>query len=315
MSIKQMTRVWEHEFTHPQQSVMLALADHAHDDGTSIRPGLERVAWKTGYSLRQTKRIISSLREMGVLVMTRNHGDGRPAEYRIDWERVRQKQSYEEWREGKSDILSPPKDEAKVTSQASKSDISGIPKVTSRVSKSDIAMSPEPSEPSIEPSRTVKGENPEKDKKEKPKKTKGFDPLEVDLPESVDPETWELYVAHRKEIGQKLTPTSTKLRLKDLADYPADIAKEALLLSIKNGWQGVFPGKVQKQKADSSTFTGNHERPEINLSDVPEVGTIVRSERYSWTGPITHVWEDGRIELGGGAIVPYTQVEIIGCPN
>ena len=53
----------------------------------------------------------------------------------------------------------------------------------------------------------------------------------------------------------------------------------------------------------------------INQADIPAVGTIVRSERYSWTGPISHVWEDGRIELGGGAIVPYTQVEIIGCPN
>ena len=65
MSIRQILQVWEHEFSHPHQSVMLALADHAHEDGTGIRPSINRIAWKTGYSERSVQNILSQLRQLG----------------------------------------------------------------------------------------------------------------------------------------------------------------------------------------------------------------------------------------------------------
>lgn len=134
MSIFQIVKVWEHEFTAPQQIVMLALADHAHDDGTSIKPGLDRVAWKTGYGERQVRRIVSSLRKSGVLVITRNHGDGRPTEYRLNWSAAKAKPPYEV---GKPDILTPTPKKANRTFEVGKADISGIPNRTFETTKPD----------------------------------------------------------------------------------------------------------------------------------------------------------------------------------
>ena len=92
MSVKQMALVWEHEFDHAEQSVMLALADHAHDDGTGIRPSMARVAWKTGYSERQVKRIVKRLRdERRVLMLVRNAVRGRPPEYVFVWDNAESK--------------------------------------------------------------------------------------------------------------------------------------------------------------------------------------------------------------------------------
>lgn len=85
MSIKQMSKVWEHEFKPNEQLVMLALADFADDQGGSIFPSIGRVAWKTGYSKRNTQRIISELRERGVLVEVRSSARRRATEYRIEW--------------------------------------------------------------------------------------------------------------------------------------------------------------------------------------------------------------------------------------
>lgn len=125
MSVEQMGLVWKHQFDHAEQAVMLALADHAHDDGTEIRPGVARIAWKTGYSERQVQRILTKLRDdMEILVMTRK-GDGRgnPNVYRIDWTKGVKKAPFTPKKKG--DI------------EAVKGDISE--------KKGDIAASPEPS--------------------------------------------------------------------------------------------------------------------------------------------------------------------------
>lgn len=115
--------VWEHEFGPSEQLVMLALADHAHDDGTEIRPSVSRVAWKTGYEERQVQRILKKLRdEIEILVLTKEGGGrGKPNVYRFDW-----------------------------TKGVKKSDFTPKKRVTSGGVKGDTAKSPEPS--SLEPS-------------------------------------------------------------------------------------------------------------------------------------------------------------------
>src|SRR5215218_2722554 len=87
MSVKQMGMVWEHDFDHAEQLIMLALADHAHDDGTEVRPSVEKIAWKTGYKRRQVQNILKHLRdEKKILVLTKQGGGrGNPNVYRIDW--------------------------------------------------------------------------------------------------------------------------------------------------------------------------------------------------------------------------------------
>lgn len=82
MSIRLMSQVWERDVDHPEQAVLLALADHANDDGEHVRPSLEYIAWKTGYSERQVRRLVSSLKSKGVLVL-RRAGARSPNEYML----------------------------------------------------------------------------------------------------------------------------------------------------------------------------------------------------------------------------------------
>jgi len=94
MSIKQMALVWEHEFTANELLVMLALADHANDEGGSIYPALGRVAWKTGLSRRTVQRYVSDLRKRKVLKIVKHAEDSTPNEYRIQWQYAEKKPPY-----------------------------------------------------------------------------------------------------------------------------------------------------------------------------------------------------------------------------
>ncbi len=91
MSIRLMARVWERCLSHAQQSILLALSDHAGDDGSHVYPSLAHIAWKTGYSARQVKRVIADLRRMGVLEVVAPARRGRPVEYRVHIEAVPEK--------------------------------------------------------------------------------------------------------------------------------------------------------------------------------------------------------------------------------
>ena len=97
MSIRQILQVWEHEFSHPHQAVMLALADHAHEDGTGIKPSIIRIAWKTGYSERSVQNIMSQLRQLGILVVTVPATHNTPNEYKFDWSAATQKPCFDDF--------------------------------------------------------------------------------------------------------------------------------------------------------------------------------------------------------------------------
>ena len=97
MSIRQILQVWEHEFSHPHQAIMLALADHAHEDGTGIRPSINRIAWKTGYSERSVQNIMGQLRDLGILVIAVPARHSSPNEYCFDWSVATPKPSFDEF--------------------------------------------------------------------------------------------------------------------------------------------------------------------------------------------------------------------------
>jgi len=67
MSAKLMGIVWELDVPHNYQLVLLALADHASDDGSSVYPGIKYLAWKTGYSERQVQRVLDKLEQMNLI--------------------------------------------------------------------------------------------------------------------------------------------------------------------------------------------------------------------------------------------------------
>lgn len=76
MSAKIVGAVWELDLPQSEAWVLMALADHAHHDGTGIYAGQELLAWKTNYSVRQVRRILDALEKRG-LIVPENLGIGR----------------------------------------------------------------------------------------------------------------------------------------------------------------------------------------------------------------------------------------------
>lgn len=136
MSIHLMTAVWGCELAQNEQAVALALADWGNDDGSSIFPSVARIAWKTGYSDRQVRRILRGLESRELLVVVTKATRHRPTEYRMITTAVPQKPPF------RADILSP-LEPSRADTEGSQGGHPGSP-------RPDIAMSPEPSkEPSV----------------------------------------------------------------------------------------------------------------------------------------------------------------------
>ncbi|MCA1670594.1 MAG: helix-turn-helix domain-containing protein [Thermomicrobia bacterium] len=130
MSIKLMAMVWEYQFTRPEQSIMLALADHAQDDGTHVYPSVARIAWKTDYSERQVQRILRDLEAKGIVVPVKHGRGGRnhATEYHLFIEKGDKKTPFQT----KGD-----REREKGDTGDAKGDIAEV--------KGDTMMSPEPS--------------------------------------------------------------------------------------------------------------------------------------------------------------------------
>lgn len=138
-----MAQVWWLDLTHSKRMMLLALADHAHDDGTQCYPGVRYLAWKTGYSERQVRRILASLEANGLIAAQGEKlgGRGHATEYHLHFEKGSKKSPY---RPKKGDTTTLFGNENGDIREA-KGDISNA--------NPDIAMSPQPSrETSDEPS-------------------------------------------------------------------------------------------------------------------------------------------------------------------
>jgi hypothetical protein len=99
LSAKATGLIWEADLPRPEKYVLLALADHAKEDGSDVYPSLARVQWKTGYSETQVRDIIRSLIEQRILVLVKKGGNGSTDtnRYRIDFTALRMLQDFREW--------------------------------------------------------------------------------------------------------------------------------------------------------------------------------------------------------------------------
>jgi hypothetical protein len=84
MSVKVMNHVWHHS----RQSggallVLLAIADHASDDGGNAWPSLPTLALKARLSERQVVNVLHRLEGAGEIVIDRGRGRGRINHYRV----------------------------------------------------------------------------------------------------------------------------------------------------------------------------------------------------------------------------------------
>ena len=88
MSGRLVSVVFESRLSPRLKTVAAALATFGRDDGTSIRPSLNRVARMCGRSERRIQAALTDLQTLGVLVVVRRHGRSRPTLYRLDLERL-----------------------------------------------------------------------------------------------------------------------------------------------------------------------------------------------------------------------------------
>jgi hypothetical protein len=103
------------------------------------------------------------------------------------------------------------------------------------------------SEPKGVPMRNRKGTpyipSPNPNPKETRPRGSLFDPLQFELPLSLDDgafrTAWGEWCEHRREIRKPLTPTSTKAQLRELASMGVERATLALRHTIAKGWQGI----------------------------------------------------------------------------
>ena len=97
MSVKLMTQVWELKLDHATSYVLIAMADHAKDDGSRCFPSVGYLSWKTNYSIRQVRRILGNLEDTGIIIPVahQNGGRGYATEYQLVLAAAPRKESYQ----------------------------------------------------------------------------------------------------------------------------------------------------------------------------------------------------------------------------
>lgn len=137
-----MGQVWDLDLPANKLLVLLALTDHADHNGDNIHPSMELVAWKTGYSERQVRRIVQGLVKDKILAAEKR--PGKTTLFTAHLENGKQKEPFK-----RSNMVG-----QNVTPDIAMSDQVGHSYVRTTP---DTQMS---DEPSVKPSRTVSAPKP-----------------------------------------------------------------------------------------------------------------------------------------------------------
>ncbi|MGE8627693.1 helix-turn-helix domain-containing protein [Achromobacter denitrificans] len=253
MSVKVMGMVFERYPNGGGEMILaLALADHSSDQGTGIYPSIASLAEKTRQSVRAVQYQLRGMEKAGwlILVNAGNGGRNQRREYRIS----------EAWIKG-ADFASlkpadpelengadfaPPEAAEKGANHDTKGatdDVNGANSDT----KGCNGLHPHITviEPS-EPSRTVTGAR---------KRSPGFDPMCVELPDWLDAELWGRWARHRAQLRKPLTEEAARQQVKDLANFrqQGHTPEAVIEHAIGKSWQGLY--------APSGTASGGAPRP------------------------------------------------------
>jgi DNA-binding MarR family transcriptional regulator len=91
VSIRLISGVWTIELHGSDLLVLLVLADHARDDGTSCYPSVSRIAWMTSLSVRTVQYALRRLQKAGLIERVATAKRHRPTEYAIHLEKGKRK--------------------------------------------------------------------------------------------------------------------------------------------------------------------------------------------------------------------------------
>lgn len=224
----------------------LAIADHAHDDGTNVYPSVKRLAEKTRQSERSVQYHLRKMEETGWLLLVREAvggrgGAGMPREYRIN----------PSWIKG-ADFA--PIEKGADFSGAEKGaadDGKGCKPAQERVQtsaeKGATAIAPEPS---YNHKATVS--EPERDA---PKRARSSDAtaalLDELLPDWVPRDLWDSWwFDTRRKIRAPNTPDALRLNINSLTRLRAQghDPRAVIESSIEFGYRGLFEPKNRNAK-------------------------------------------------------------------
>jgi hypothetical protein len=241
-----MSQVWNMEIDDSTTKLtLMALADFSDDEGYCY-PSYEVLAKKISKSKRTAIRAVEKLTELGFLQKEKRElkdGTSSANLYKILSEKDRVTQTHPRVTNEKE----------RVTSMTLPSDTDDTPRVTSMTPCSDKGVTPINITTNRTVSRTIKEPsiNP-------------LPPKGVSLPDFIDPNLWQEYLAYKKERREKLSTKGIEMKFSEWAKWDAEgiDVNECLREAMRNEWQGVFPPKpTYKAKATNSTQGVSDDNP------------------------------------------------------
>lgn len=241
-----MSQVWNMEIDDSTTKLtLMALADFSDDEGYCY-PSYEVLAKKISKSKRTAIRAVEKLAELGFLQKEKRElkdGTSSANLYKILSENERVTQTHPRVTNEKE----------RVTSMTLPSDTDDTPRVTSMTPCSDKGVTPINITTNRTVSRTIKEPsiNP-------------LPPKGVSLPDFIDPNLWQEYLAYKKERREKLSSKGIEMKFSEWAKWDAEgiDVNECLREAMRNEWQGVFkPKPTYKAKATSGTQGVSDDNP------------------------------------------------------
>ena len=241
-----MSQVWNMEIDDSTAKLtLMALADFSDDEGYCY-PSYEVLAKKISKSKRTAIRAVEKLTELGFLQKEKrelNDGTSRTNLYKIVSEKERVTQT-------------PPmmtNEKEAVTSMTSHSDTDDTRAVTNVSLHSDKGVTPINITTNRTVSRTIKEPsiNP-------------LPPKGVSLPDFIDPNLWQEYLAYKKERREKLSSKGIEMKFSEWAKWASEgiDVNECLREAMRNEWQGVFkPKPTYGAKATNGTQGVSDDNP------------------------------------------------------
>ncbi len=235
MSIRIMSQVWNMEIEDSTTKLtLMALADFSDDEGYCY-PSYEVLAKKISKSKRTAIRAVEKLTELGFLQKEKRElkdGTSSANLYKILSEKDRVTQTHPRVTNEKE----------RVTSMTLPSDTDDTPRVTSMTPCSDKGVTPINITTNRTVSRTIKEPsiNP-------------LPPKGVSLPDFIDPNLWQKYLAYKKERREKLSTEGIEMKFSEWAKWANEgiDVNACIREAMRNEWQGVFKPKPTYNKAQS----------------------------------------------------------------
>ena len=231
-----MSQVWNMEIDDSTAKLtLMALADFSDDEGYCY-PSYEVLAKKISKSKRTAIRAVEKLAELGFLQKEKRElkdGTSRTNLYKIVSENERVTQT-------------PPmmtNEKEAVTYMTSHSDTDDTRAVTNVSLHSDNGVTPINITTNRTVSRTIKEPsiNP-------------LPPMGISLPDFIDPNLWQEYLAYKKERREKLSTKGIEMKFSEWAKWANEgiDVNACIREAMRNEWQGVFkPKPTYKAKVAS----------------------------------------------------------------